>query len=344
MRITNEKHIVIYRLSAMGDVAMLAQAVRNAIESNPDIRITLVTRPLFHPFFGEHDRLNFFPLDLNGRHKGFTGLLKLANDIKALKPAIFIDEHDVLRSKIVRSSLKLSGVKTVVFNKGRNEKSAMLMGQTEFKQLTHSIDRYNAAIKLAGLKTSDDFQFILTTSSHEFKTGSKKKTIGFAPFAAHDSKEWGDENVKAFLNLIEKEESYEVLLFGGGKTEEKKLKALTFDFSCCRSVAGQYSLEEELAIMQSCDVFLAMDSSNMHLADLVGCKVISIWIATHPYFGFFAWNNKANCIVRSPQEYKHIPLSIYGKLNSENEMTKVEEIRKMIPPEKVLEKVNLLLD
>ncbi len=328
----------------MGDVAMLVQTVWNTLTSNPDIQVTVITRPLFHPFFGEHERLNFFPLDLNRRHKGFSGLLKLANDIKALQPDVFIDEHDVLRSKIVRSRLRLSSVKTIVFDKGRSEKNSILKGQKTFTQLAHSIERYNTAVEAASCKITQNYRFILPTTPHEFKIRSKSKVIGFAPFAAHESKEWGLDNVKTFLQHLEDDGNYEVLLFGGGKKEEKQIKSLTYDFDCCRSVAGQYSLEEELAIMKSCDVFIAMDSSNMHLADLVGCKVISIWISTHPYFGFYAWSNQENSIILSKDENPDIPLSIYGKLNSENDMKKVEKIRRLISPERVLEKINQLLN
>lgn len=323
----------------MGDVAMLVQSVWNVLEHNPEVKITLVTRPLFHVFFGYHERMSFHEVDLKGKHKGFPGLLKLAGELNALNPDLFIDEHDVLRSQVVRSRLKLSGVKTIVIDKGRKEKITMLNGQSDFRQLPHSIQRYNEALKKAGLHVNEDYRFKLPTSEHEFKTKPKKKIIGFAPFAAHESKEWGFENAKAFLKLVENEGDYEVLLFGGGKKEIRQIKELTFDSSCARSVAGQFSLEEELSIMKSCDVFIAMDSSNMHLADLVGCKVISIWVATHPYFGFYAWSNKDNSIVLSKSEYKDVPLSIFGKLKSANDMKKIEAIRELITPEVVFNKI-----
>lgn len=327
----------------MGDVAMLVQSVWNVLENNPEVKITLVTRPLFQVFFGHHERLSFHEVDLKSKHKGLLGLLKLTGEIFALKPDVFIDEHDVLRSSVVRNRLKLGGIKIIIFEKGRKEKSAMLNGQAEFKQLPHSIQRYNNALKIAGLNIKEDYHFRLPTSEHEFKTKPKNKVIGFAPFAAHESKEWGLENVKAFLKLLEEDGHYEVLLFGGGKKEIRQIKELTFECSCAKSVAGQFSLEEELAIMKSCEVFIAMDSSNMHLADLVGCKVISIWVATHPYFGFYAWNNKNNSIVLSKNDYAEIPLSIFGKI-SEKDTRKVEDIRRMITPEVVLNKIVGLID
>lgn len=328
----------------MGDVAMLVQTVRNILEHNLEVKITLITKPFFQVFFGTHDRLNFLAIDTKGRHKGLLGLLNLASEIIALKPDIFIDQHDVLRSQIIRSRLKLSGVLVIIFGKGRKEKTALLNRKSEFEQLPHSIERYNEAARKAGLIVEDDYQFILSTSDHEFKVNPKLKVIGFAPFAAHESKEWGIENVNALLDIIQKEGGIEVLLFGGGKEEEKKIKALTYDFSCTKSVAGQFTLEEEMSVMRSCDVFLAMDSSNMHIADLVGCDVISVWIATHPHFGFYAWSNKENSIVLSRKENNQIPLSIFGKLKSKKDLNMVKSIRKQITPEMIYDKIKTKLD
>ena len=57
------------------------------------------------------------------------------------------------------------------------------------------------------------------------------------------------------------------------------------------------------------DIF-CMDSSNMHIASMVGIPVVSIWGATHPYAGFMGWKqNESNAIqVDLPCR----PCSIFG--------------------------------
>jgi ADP-heptose:LPS heptosyltransferase len=343
LSIASEKHIVVYRLSAMGDVAMLSQTVHNILANNPEVRITLVTRSLFQSFFGEHERLSFLTPDLKGKHKGFPGLLKLATELKALKPTLFLDMHDVLRSKIVRSRLRLAGVPVIVFEKGRREKTAMLQGRAPFEQLNHSIARYNKAATQGGLTLDPNYQFVLPTTTSPIATKEKIR-IGFAPFSAHESKEWGNKNTAALLETLDRNGNYEVLLFGGGKREVDALEALQANYENVMSVAGQYSLSEELAIIQTCDLFIAMDSSNMHMADLVGIKVLSIWIATHPYFGFYAWNNASNSVVLDASQHKSIPLSIFGKLKDTSDEHAAQEIRQKITPEMVLTRIKSLVD
>ena len=71
------------------------------------------------------------------------------------------------------------------------------------------------------------------------------------------------------------------------------------------------SLYYELQLMKDLDVMLSMDSGNMHLASLVGTRVVSIWGATHPWAGFLGWQqSEDDCVQRC--DLKCRPCSIYG--------------------------------
>ena len=77
------------------------------------------------------------------------------------------------------------------------------------------------------------------------------------------------------------------------------------------SVAGTKSLREEMEIIRRSRVMLTMDSANMHLASLVGTRVVSIWGATHPFAGFLGYGqSEKDCIQR---DLKCRPCSVYGK-------------------------------
>src|SRR5690606_23029672 len=119
------KHILVIRLSAMGDVAMTVPVIRAVVAQHPNVRITVVSRPFFKPFFNGIERVDFFGVDLKERHKGFTGLMRLYSDLKKQNIDTVADLHNVLRSKIVRTFLKLSGTKVAFLNKGRGEKKAL---------------------------------------------------------------------------------------------------------------------------------------------------------------------------------------------------------------------------
>ena len=95
----------------MGDVAMTVPVLRAFVKQYPDVKLTVISRPFFKPFFDGIPNLNFFAFDEKERHKGFPGLLKLYKDVKKFKIDAFADLHNVLRSKVVSLLFALSGKK-----------------------------------------------------------------------------------------------------------------------------------------------------------------------------------------------------------------------------------------
>ena len=59
------------RLSAMGDVAMTVPVLRAFVKQYPEVKITVISRPFFKPFFNGIPNLDFFAFDEKERHKGF---------------------------------------------------------------------------------------------------------------------------------------------------------------------------------------------------------------------------------------------------------------------------------
>ena len=111
-------------MSAMGDVAMTVPVIRAFVSQNPSVKITIVSRPFFKPFFDGIPNVDFFAVDVKERHKGFSGLLKLYSDLKKLNIDAVADLHNVLRSQIIRTLFALSGKKAAFTDKGRADKSA----------------------------------------------------------------------------------------------------------------------------------------------------------------------------------------------------------------------------
>ena len=64
---------------------------------------------------------------------------------------------------------------------------------------------------------------------------------------------------------------------GGRGYEEALLDQWAFEYPRVKSVAGKYSLDQELALISRLDLLICMDSANMHFASLVGTRVLSVW-------------------------------------------------------------------
>jgi ADP-heptose:LPS heptosyltransferase len=311
--------LLVIRTSAMGDVALVTPVVKEMNRQFPEAEIMLLTRPSFKAFFTRSDKLTIFSPDFKGIHKGLPGLIRLYREIrKTGKIDHVIDLHDVIRSKILRLLFRLDGTPVSVIDKGRKDKRALIRGKRK-DHLKHTVARYCDVFAGAGYVLNPaDKQGIVPTKEGLKKAGellsmNSGLNIGIAPYALHKLKMWPEENMICLMNLISEKQDVMFFLFGGAD-ESNQLEGIKKQIKNSVNLAGVLSLEEELALMSKLDFMIAMDSSNMHMAALVGTKVISIWGGTDPLNGFGAWMQPEEYSIRiSVDELTCRPCTIYGK-------------------------------
>ncbi|MFY0712098.1 glycosyltransferase family 9 protein [Seonamhaeicola sp. NFXS20] len=297
----------------MGDVAMSVPVLRALITKYPELKITVLTRGFFAPFFRDLPNVEVFPAEVKTKHKGVLGLYKLSKELKALHIDAVADLHNVLRSKILKTFL--FGIKTFQIDKGRAEKKALISGEN-FKQLKTTHQRYADVFGTLGfpIDLSNPIfpqKSILSNKLQLLLGDSFKKKIGIAPFAAHESKMYPLHLMKEVINELSKE--YQIILFGGGKKEIEILSGIENAFDNVVNIAGKLSLNEELDVVSNLDVMLSMDSGNAHIAAMLGIKVITMWGVTHPYAGFAPFNQPEDfCLLADRTQYPEIPTSVYG--------------------------------
>lgn len=334
------------RLSAMGDVAMTVPVLRAFVKQYPEVKITVVSRPFFKPFFEGIPNISFFAFDEKERHKGFIGLLRLFQDLKVLHIDAFADLHNVLRSKVVRTFFSLYGKKVAAVDKGRTEKKSLTQAENKiFKPLPTMFERHAKVFSILG--------FNIDLSKPEFPSksvlseeivaliGSENKTlIGIAPFAQYDSKVYPLDLMQEVINQLSESrnlgKSYKILLFGGGKKEIEILNSLSANKENVISVAGKFKFQQELELISNLDIMLSMDSGNAHIAAMLGVKVITLWGATHPFAGFSPFNQPLeNALVSDRNLFPKLPTSVYGNKKVEG----YENAMRTITPESVVEKI-----
>ncbi|SNR87633.1 glycosyltransferase family 9 protein [Flavobacterium sp. ov086] len=331
------------RLSAMGDVAMTVPVLRAFVKQYPTVKITVISRPFFKPFFDGIPNLEFFAFDEKERHKGFTGLLKLFSDVKKLKIDAFADLHNVLRSKIVSLLFALSGKKRATVDKGREGKKELTRAENKiFKQLPTMFERHSKVFEELGFPLDLSSRSVGTTFPEkanlsvdilEIIGDQNQKLIGIAPFAQYDSKVYPQDLMQEVIEKLAENKAYKILLFGGGKKEIEILDSLSKPFENVINMAGKIKFQQELQLISNLDVMLSMDSGNAHIAAMLGIKVITLWGATHPYAGFLPFNQSLeNALTSDRNQYPKLPTSVYGNKIVEG----YEDAMRSISPEKVV--------
>ncbi|WP_035659392.1 glycosyltransferase family 9 protein [Flavobacterium seoulense] len=307
------------RLSAMGDVAMTVPVLRAFVKQYPTIKITVISRPFFKPFFDGIPNLSFFAFDEKERHKGFLGLLRLFSDLKQLKIDAFADLHSVLRSKVVRTLFALSGKKVAAVDKGREGKKALTALENKvFKQLPTMFENHIQVFKKLGFDidlSNPVFpeKAVLSSEIVSIIGENHQKLIGIAPFAQYESKVYPLDLMQQVISKLAENKNHTILLFGGGKKEIEILDSISSPYENVINMAGKIKFQQELQLISNLDVMLSMDSGNAHIAAMLGVKVVTLWGATHPFAGFSPFNQPLkNALVSDREKYRLLPTSVYG--------------------------------
>ena len=334
------KHILVIRLSAMGDVAMTVPVLRAFTEQNPDIKITVLTRDFFAPIFRDLDGVSVLSADLQNKHKGIFGLYRLSKAIKKLNINAVADLHNVLRSRLLK--LFSRGTLWSQIDKGRKARKALINGSA-FSQLKTTHQRYADVFEKLGFRIHlNNPSFPNPHSLNENTTlligNTVNERIGIAPFAAHEGKMYPLDLMERVIETLA--QSYQVILFGGGKKEQRILDLFEEKFENVCNITGKFTLEQELDVIGNLNLMISMDSGNAHLAAMYGIKTITLWGVTHPFAGFYPFNQDTNnALLADRAIYPKIPTSIYGNTYPEGYQNAI----RTITPEEIINRATSLL-
>nr|WP_062055009.1 glycosyltransferase family 9 protein [Aquimarina longa] len=331
----------------MGDVGMTVPVLRTFRATYPDVKLTVLTRKFFEPMFSNIENLEVYHADVDNTHKGILGLTRLSSELSKLRISAVADLHNVLRSNVLKTLLSLRGIKVVQIDKGRAEKKALTRSERKvFKQLKTTHQRYADVFKKLGypidLATHQfpEKQSLTTEILSLTQKNSTKKWLGIAPFAQYESKTYPLELMVEVIETLDKENNFEIFLFGGGKKETDILNNIGSKYKNVINVVGKLSFKEELRLINNLDAMISMDSGNAHLAAMYGVPTVTLWGVTHPFTGFMPFGQPMKyAILPDLTKYDLIPTSIYGNKVPPN----YEKVMHTIQPETVIKTINSII-
>lgn len=308
--------IVVLRFSAMGDVAMVASVLKQLCYRNPQAQVIMVSRAHFEAFFSGIPGVKFVAFHPKTTHKGFMGLFRLFKTLRSFAPATVADLHDNIRSNILLTLFRLSGIKTAQIDKGRKEKKLFIQDpSTRSKPLKHTAVRYAEVFNHLGYSVNFTNSTLVNTRKpipskyQEILQSADRGIVGIAPFAQHMPKVWPYEKMQKLIHRLD-QAGVKVFLFGGGKQEQEIVGSWIAGKENCINTIGKLDLSKELDLIANLDLMISMDSSGMHMASLEGTRCLSIWGATHPYLGFLGIGQVfEDCL---QVEHVNRPSSVYG--------------------------------
>ena len=300
---------LVIRLSSLGDVAIAIPVLYSVAKKYTDDRFLLLTQGAWQSLFVDKpSNLTIFPVYTKDKHKGIRGIIRLLRELSSVllaKEVKVADLHGVIRSFLIDCYFRFKGFPVAVIDKGRKEKQRLVRQKHKIMQpVKTSLDRYGEVFEKLGYDSTLHFFGLFSE-----KPAKEQTRIGIAPFAKHKGKIYPLEQMEKVISRLSGLPNLQIILWGS-KEERDRLEHWTKKYRNVTSVAGQTTLQEELFLMNQIDLMVSMDSANMHLASLVNTPVISIWGATHPYAGFYGFNQNESNVVQIDLLCR--PCSIFG--------------------------------
>ncbi len=285
------QHLLILRLAASCDVAMLSHAIRALRSAYPSLQITLATRIRFAPFF-QGLGIDIMPVEMGDEPYTLRQKWQFVRRTKRIGVDAIADLHFIANSVLLGCLWRLRGVKVARIRKGSVEKWFRVGYSREGAlHLKHTVIRYCDVFRRLG------FQFDDPAFPQRNEADGVENCVGFAPFAAHSCCTCPEELRESIMERLTARFD-KVYIFGGGERVQHFVEQMQSRYSNVERASQTASIAEDIEVAKRLKVMVSVDTLAMHIAALVATPVVSIWGATHPEFGSMGYGCDMDGIVQ----------------------------------------------
>ena len=280
------QRIMIRAANWIGDAVMSTPAIRGIRRTFPDARITLLAKPWVIPVFSENPNVDdIMVYDVQNRHAGLPGLLRLARDLRRRSFDTAILLQNAFEAGLVAW---LAGIPRRIgyTTDGR----ALLLTDRLWNyrpyKRRHMIDYYLGILHESGM-CPDGRHLDLPLSTAERDAAKWRldqhgvagngPILGINPGAAGgNAKRWFPERFTELCRRLQSKSGAVVLIFGG--PDDADLGAWMADEigGDVVNLCGETTLREAMCLIAECRVFVTNDSGLMHVAAALDIPQVAI--------------------------------------------------------------------
>lgn len=284
------RRILIRAVNWVGDAVMTTPAIALIRQHFPQAEITVLANPMVGEIFSRHEWVDrVITFDRKGRHKGVSGRLRLAMELRKESFEIAIILPNSFDSALVPWLARIP----VRLGKSSDGRGFMLTGRyhpAKDAPITHEVGYYLDLVRSFGITGQTEKPGVFTTpgedrdaavrlAAHGISAGDM--LIGINPGAAFGSaKRWYPERFAEVAGRLAAEWSARIVILGG-PTEtaiaadiEQRLAGSGLN------LAGKTTVRELLALIKRCNFFVTNDSGPMHIAAAFGVPLTAIFGST----------------------------------------------------------------
>lgn len=293
-------HILVIRLSSLGDILLTTPVLRLLREHCPRAQIDFLTRAPYQDLLGANpcvDRVLLFDAQ--------QGLRQTLHTLRQTRYDLVVDLHRTLRSRLLCRGLLAQ--RQLAYAK-RTVRRALLvhLGWNTLRAMTPVPELYAAPLRHVGMTAPlAPLEMHLTPASQDtmrtyvrqaLPHRGEQPLLALAPGARWPTKRWPVERFAAVAQELAQAQRAAVVVLGG-------VEDVALAQELCRRLrgpvldsTGQLSLMHTAALLQQCHLLLSNDSGLMHMATALRVPVVAIFGPTVQEFGFYPFKARAQVV------------------------------------------------
>jgi len=295
------KHILLIRLRRIGDIIMTTPALAALRQACPSAEITYVVDEPYRELVEGHTALRqviCLPRKLSARE-----FLHQVKQLRRTKYDAVIDLHSGPRASLLTLFCR-AGLKIGYKIKYRHVFYNIKVPRKSLSGHVHSVENHINAIQAAGIPVPSIPPLSMAAESEAEKRNVRALLSQFGlnddAFlslhigAGNKFREWGTDNLIKFIDLLDEQASFPVILTGSSEDGP----ATDMILSGCRkppfSLVGRLGLRELRHLIGLSRLFVGSDSGPMHIAATTSTPIVAYFGPTLPAH-FAPW--KADAVI-----------------------------------------------
>jgi len=288
--ILNMKKILIFKISALGDIILAVPSIRAIRKNFRNATIKVLVDYRFREILEKCPYIDeIIACDLKSRDTGI-GFLKLAGRLRSEDFDLSVDFQNNRKSHI------LSVLSMIPERYGfDNRKCSFLINRKISlpKNVVGPVDQQALVLGLLGITGIEENLELWTDMVNEewakkylqkIWTIKGQKLVGLSISASRkwETKNWGVSQLSELAEMLAREKNIRVILFGAEEDMQDAKKFLKKTDVKVIDVVGKTTLAQCVSLMKKCDALVTGDSALMHMAAAINVPFVSIFGPTSP--------------------------------------------------------------
>lgn len=277
------RHIVVVRLSALGDIVLTVPLIHNLTRLFPEAKITWVISKEFYPLVEGLANVEFVVIS---KPKKISDYLNIRKQFAGQECDVLLALQANMRVNLIYKMIKAKRKIGFDTHRARDGQRWFIQEQIPYKP-EHLMEGFLGFLKPLTIdKPVIDWRLPISTADYQWAHAQlpSDKVLVLHPMASKVERNWSIESYAQLIHFAHHDLNYAIIVTGGPSLLEQNLAQAIIE-KCnvpVLNLVGKSTLKQLAALLGSVNVVVCPDTGPAHMASAMGTPVIGLYAVARP--------------------------------------------------------------